>query len=157
MHASVYKRQLEQHHQHWWFKSRRSILQAVIKKNFHENIRILDFGCGVGNNLEMLSNFGIVYAFDKKKSILNLLKKNFYTNKKIKFIKKLNNYKNYFDLIVVTDVIEHIENDEKILSFLTKLLKNPIIKNSKHKNLKLFEQKKERERERERERFLLVR
>jgi len=123
MRAHVYYRQLKEHHNHWWFKSRKIILSSIIKKHFLKSIRILDYGCGAGNNLQMLSSFGEVYAYDNNNEITQILKKNFINNKKIKFVKNIKKYNNFFDLIIATDVIEHIQDDSYAVNFLSRLLK----------------------------------
>ncbi len=52
MDKSVYKRQFEENKNHWWFESRKKIVQNILKKNIKKKkIKILDFGCGVGINL----------------------------------------------------------------------------------------------------------
>jgi protein-L-isoaspartate O-methyltransferase len=56
--------QLESHH--WWFVARRKIISKVINcLVLPENTRILEAGCGNGDNLTLLSNFGDVTAFEK--------------------------------------------------------------------------------------------
>ena len=124
MDKSVYKRQFEENKNHWWFESRKKIVQNILKKNIKKKkIKILDFGCGVGINLEMLSKFGDLTAYDDNKIVLKFIRKKF-LNRKIRFIDTLNDKKKY-DLIVAMDVIEHIDDDKKIVDKLNnKLLKN---------------------------------
>lgn len=100
MKTNVYYRQLKEHHNHWWFKSRKIILRSIIKKHFLKSIKILDYGCGAGNNLQMLSSFGEVYAYDSNNEITK-----------------------FFDLIIATDVIEHIQDDSRAINILSYLLK----------------------------------
>lgn len=123
MKTNVYYRQLKEHHNHWWFKSRKIILRSIIKKHFSKSIKILDYGCGAGNNLQMLSSFGEVYAYDNNNEITKILKNFFCNNNKIIFIKSINKYKNFFDLIIATDVIEHIQDDSRAIKILSYLLK----------------------------------
>ena len=51
-------------------------------------IEILDFGAGSGVNIEMLSDFGNVYAFEPHKNTQEYLGKTL--KKKIKIVKKFN-------------------------------------------------------------------
>ncbi len=124
MDKSVYKRQFEENKDHWWFESRKKIVQNILKKNIKKKkIKILDFGCGVGINLEMLSKFGDLTAYDDNKIVLKFIRKKF-LNRKIRFTNTINDKKKY-DLIVAMDVIEHINDDKKIVEKLNKkLLKN---------------------------------
>jgi SAM-dependent methyltransferase len=123
MKSEVYYRQLANYENHWWFKSREIIIKYILKKNLNKSANILDFGCGAGNNLNMLSEFGNVWAYDTNQKILNILKKKNY-NKRITFIKNLDKTNKRFDLIIATDVIEHIEDDKKIIDKFYKILKN---------------------------------
>ena len=102
----------------------KKIVQNILKKNIKKKkIKILDFGCGVGINLEMLSKFGDLTAYDDNKIVLKFIRKKF-LNRKIRFINTINDKKKY-DLIVAMDVIEHINDDKKIVEKLNKkLLKN---------------------------------
>ena len=75
MKSEVYYRQLANYKNQWWFKSREIIIKNILKKNLNKSVNILDFGCGAGNNLNMLSEFGNVWAYDTNQKILNILKK----------------------------------------------------------------------------------
>jgi SAM-dependent methyltransferase len=122
MDKSVYKRQVKTNKGHWWFESRKSIIKSFLKSKIKKKIDILDFGCGVGINLEMLSSIGNVFYYDDNKEVQNLNKK----NKKFAKMKPINNLekiKKKFDLIVALDVIEHINYDSKALDYLSSLLK----------------------------------
>ena len=123
MERNVYIRQYNQNKNHWWFEGRKLILSTILKKYLNNKKIILDYGCGVGINLGMLSKFGKVFYYDKSRIAINYVKKkysniNFFVN-----VKNLNKYKKKFDLIVATDVIEHIKNDKKEVVKINHLLK----------------------------------
>jgi 2-polyprenyl-3-methyl-5-hydroxy-6-metoxy-1,4-benzoquinol methylase len=122
MERNVYIRQYNQNKNHWRFEVRKLILSTILKKYSNNKKIILDYGCGVGINLGMLSKFGKVFYYDKSRLALNYVRKK-YSNK-IFFINinKLSIYKKKFDLIVATDVIEHIKNDKKEINKLAFLL-----------------------------------
>jgi len=125
MEPEVYTRHLENEESHWWFKGRREIICSVIKKNFRngdKKINILDFGAGSGTNIQMLNSFGNVYVYEKNKKISDFLKEKFKSSENIKIVKDFNN-KDFFDLIVVADVIEHIKDDKLIINQLSNSLK----------------------------------
>lgn len=122
MERNVYIRQYNQNKNHWWFEGRKLILSSILKKYINKKKFILDYGCGVGINLGMLSKFGKVFYYDKSRIAINYVKKkysniNFFVN-----VKNLNKYKKKFDLIVATDVIEHIKNDKKEIVKISHLL-----------------------------------
>lgn len=120
MDKTVYIRQFETNKGHWWFESRKSIIKSFLKNKLKKKIDILDFGCGVGINLEMLSDFGNVFYYDDNKEAMYLNK----NNKKFFQMKAISNLKKKkFDLIVALDVIEHINDDSKVVNYLSSLLK----------------------------------
>ena len=60
MREDVYKRHIENFDNHWWFESRKNIIQKILQKYVNKKINILDYGAGSGVNVEMLSKFGKV-------------------------------------------------------------------------------------------------
>jgi SAM-dependent methyltransferase len=123
MERNVYIRQYNQNKNHWWFEGRKLVLSTILKKySINEKI-ILDYGCGVGINLDMLSKFGKVFYYDTSRLAINYVRKN-HSNKNFFInINKLYKYKKKFDLIVATDVIEHIKNDKREIIKISNLLK----------------------------------
>ena len=83
----------------------------------------MDFGAGSGTNTITLSNFGDVHVYEKDKNTQDYLKKKFANNANIFLLDEVKE-DSLYDLIVASDVIEHIENDDEILNFLSKIL-NP--------------------------------
>ena len=123
MERNVYIRQYNQNKNHWWFEGRKLVLSTILKKYSINKKIILDYGCGVGINLGMLSKFGKVFYYDTSRLAINYVRKK-YTNKNFFInINKLYKYKKKFDLIVATDVIEHIKNDKKEIIKISYLLK----------------------------------
>ena len=110
MNEDVYIRQAKNYKNHWWFKSRVLILDSLLKNlKLKKKIQILDYGSGVGSNIQMLKKYGDVDSLEPHLSTALFLKKKF----KIKLIKKI---KKKYDLVFLTDVIEHIKNDKKKIS-----------------------------------------
>lgn len=127
MERNVYIRQYNQNKNHWWFEGRKLILSAILKKYINKKKLILDYGCGVGTNLGMLSKFGKVSYYDKSRFTINYVKKNYSNRNFFLNINKLYKYKKKFDLIVATDVIEHIKNDKKEVIKISRLLKKKLL------------------------------
>jgi SAM-dependent methyltransferase len=123
MERNVYIRQYNQNQKHWWFEARKLILCKILKKYSCNKQIILDYGCGVGINLDMLSKFGKVFYYDKSKLAINYINKKYSKKNKFININKLHKFKKKFDLIVATDVIEHIKNDKKEIIKISDLLK----------------------------------
>lgn len=106
---------------HWWFMARRKIIGNVIQGlELGKNIQILDAGCGNGDNLELLSLYGDVLAMERDDNALGKAQKRG-IGKVVKgqlpngipeCLSKDN------DLIVMLDVLEHIDDDALSLSVL---------------------------------------
>lgn len=113
---------------HWWFRARRLILVDILEKmNLPKDAKILEIGCGTGGNLDMLSNFGEVSALEMDKNAINIASKktnNLYNIKLGYCPEQLLFEEKQFDLICMFDVLEHIDDDEKTLVELKKLLKS---------------------------------
>ena len=70
MRKDVYKRHIENFDNHWWFESRKNIIEKTLKKYIYKKINILDYGAGSGVNVGMLSKFGPVNNVFNINSIL---------------------------------------------------------------------------------------
>jgi 2-polyprenyl-3-methyl-5-hydroxy-6-metoxy-1,4-benzoquinol methylase len=93
-----------------------NIIKKYIKViNSTNNLKILDLGSGRGWLTNLLSEFGEVIGIEPVQNVVTHAKKLF---PKIKFINGtsedlLNEYGNQFDLIVSSEVIEHIPDTDK--------------------------------------------
>jgi len=129
MERSEYQFLESQENKHWWFVGRRIILNKMLKKlagnNNDKKLKILEIGCGTGGNLEMLSQYGDVHAIEMDQSAYEIAKaKNIISDLKIGYLPDNTGLEeNQFDLIVMFDVLEHIEQDFDSLKSLNKLLK----------------------------------
>ena len=108
---------------HWWFQSRRSIMEYIFWKNIaKKDLRILSVGCGTGAELEHLSTFGKVTGIDIDPEVVRFCKaKGFQVIESDILASDLP--QESFDVVVAMDVIEHIKDDFKVVAALKKLLK----------------------------------
>lgn len=106
------------------FNKRFDLIYDFIKDK--KNIKLLDVGCGDGFFLEKIKNLGFdVYGTDISKKRLKR------AAKKMVGV-KLFNYKaedmpfknNFFDIIICTDVLEHVEDPSKVINEMKRLAKN---------------------------------
>lgn len=91
--------------------------------------KVLDAGCGDGFYLYILNSLPMKFkliGFDNDEIVLKNARKNL-TSKKIKLIKgdiiKMPFRKKYFIKVIMTEVLEHIEDDKKALSEVYRSLK----------------------------------
>lgn len=125
MKESIYRQMREVEDVHWWFTARRKIIGKIIKQlNLPENTRILDAGCGTGGNLKMLSTYGSVTGVEMDQKAAEMAR-----DRNIGSV--LEGYlpdsfpideKEKFNLIVLLDVLEHIEDDSASLKQIKKYL-----------------------------------
>jgi SAM-dependent methyltransferase len=110
---------------HWWFVARRKILDRVVAGlGLPAGSRILEAGCGTGGNLHMLARHGEVFAFDVSETARRLaaewgtaqIAEGFLPDG-IPFDGEA------FELVVLLDVLEHIEDDGAALRALRTRLK----------------------------------
>ena len=122
MNNKTFSRQIKNQEKHWWFQARKKIIDQIISNlNLEKKNNILDFGAGSGVNLDMLEKYGQVDVHEKNKLARTTIKKK---NKKIKNLySTLKIKKNFYDLILLADVIEHVEKPKKLLKCLKKFLK----------------------------------
>ena len=118
----TFSRQIKNQEKHWWFQARKKIIEQIISDiNLKKKINILDFGAGSGVNLDMLRKHGLVDIHEQNKYARTAIKKkqieikNLYSTLKIK--------KNFYDLILMADVIEHVKEPKKLLANLKKCLR----------------------------------
>jgi SAM-dependent methyltransferase len=125
MERNVYQRLDQLEGQHWWFSARRKILKSAIERFAPDRaqLRVMEAGCGTGGNLQMLSQFGKLDAFEMDaearviaKSKLPIDIKDGMLPDNIPFAKKS------FDVVVAFDVIEHVEQDVASLASLSEQL-----------------------------------
>lgn len=92
---------------------------------------ILDAGCGEGFSINKLYNEKIGLKFegiDDSKIALSLGKQLFpHLNLKYGSIRKLPYENNSFDLVICTEVLEHLENPERELAEISRVVKKHIL------------------------------
>lgn len=121
MDPSIYQSMRQVEDRHWWFVGRRNIVSDIINRHLHTpQAKILDAGCGTGGNLLMLSRYGQVDAFeldDAARASAN--------DRQITVVRygclpdDLPRFDYKFDLIVMLDVLEHIDDDSSALQVLS--------------------------------------
>jgi SAM-dependent methyltransferase len=99
---------------HWWFIGRRRLLKSLLSSlSVPQDSPIIDVGCGVGSNLELLKSVGLkVIGIDFEIYSLSLAKRRFST---IPFIHgdllSLPFKTNSIETIIATDILEHLDDD----------------------------------------------
>jgi len=112
---------------HWWFRSRRDLfLRQVARaaaglRRPDRRLRILDYGCGTGFNLEPLAAYGDVVGADVADLALGEFRKAAATPL-LDLRQDLAAHHGRYDIVVALDVLEHCEDDVTGLGEMTRFL-----------------------------------
>lgn len=105
--------------EHWWFRGRRDIVQAVVAVALARQERpvIVDIGCGTGANLASFSDHYERVGIDTSPDAIALARARF---PRIRFLEghapaDLGNTVARADLILLMDVLEHVHDDVRLL------------------------------------------
>jgi SAM-dependent methyltransferase len=109
---------------HFLFKARTNLIEVLISsiKQPH-HIKILDLGAGTGENIQALHKFGAVHAVDINQHALDLIPNNLVFEKKQGDACAIPYPNGHFDVVVAFDVLEHIQDDSKMVAEVTRVLK----------------------------------
>ncbi len=120
MDPSIYTKMAEIEEKHWWFVGRRQIILSTLSSlGLPEQAKILDAGCGTGGNLQLLSHFGAVKAMEMDDNARqHAIRRNMGEVLPGHLPDAISFPTNSFDLIVLLDVLEHIEDDRASLEAL---------------------------------------
>jgi SAM-dependent methyltransferase len=122
---AVYERMREVEDRHWWFTARRHIVHGVIQTlGLPPGAQILEAGCGTGGNLATLCRFGEVTAVETDDDAARIARE-----RKVATVlrgtlpSQMPELGRRFDLIVMLDVLEHIDDEVASLQALRRLLR----------------------------------
>ncbi len=133
MELSVYEQFAKLEEDHFWFQGRRTIFFDLIERSFGESgsspngrqaeRQILEVGCGAGGMLGPLGRFGNVTGIDISHDYIQ-----FCANRGHRRVVTGSGYElpfqdNSFDMVALFDVIEHIEDDIRVLGEVRRVLK----------------------------------
>lgn len=109
----------------WWFKAKDNLILSM-SLDLPRDSSVLDVGCGNGRLLKKLSNYynkDSLYGIDPSALAVKLAKEGVGINVKMGCIENLDFAPSYFDHVIASDVLEHIENDNAAYDQLLKVLK----------------------------------
>jgi SAM-dependent methyltransferase len=140
MEKDFYLQYADAEDKHWWFLGRRRIINKVIRQlNLPKNIEILEAGCCTGGNLAMLARHGSVSAMELDQIACKIACDRVAAPLEHRAASPLENrpvakvrlgslpdnipFNGEYDLIVILDVIEHLDDDLAGLKALYSQLK----------------------------------
>ena len=125
MDPSLYPRMAEVEDAHWWFAARRAIVDRMIERlGLPRDAAILEPGCGTGGNFPMLARRGRLFALDADASAIGFAQARGLAQVAPGFLPDAIPFGDRrFDLIVMTDVLEHLEDHSGALRALNSRLR----------------------------------
>ena len=112
---------------HWWFVGRRAIIVKLIKEFFprRQNIKILEIGCSGGPLLKLLLSQGYsdVVGIDNSKEAITLCKERGFENVFLMDGVNPRFDREQFDVIIASDVLEHIQDDKRAVKGWQRIVK----------------------------------
>jgi SAM-dependent methyltransferase len=112
MDPSLYPRMAAVEDAHWWFAGRRTICDRLLDRlQLPAAAQILEPGCGTGGNFPMLAQRGKLFAMDSDDSALS-----FAASRHLAILARgtlpddIPFGDNRFDLALMTDVLEHLDD-----------------------------------------------
>jgi SAM-dependent methyltransferase len=122
----LYKKFYEVETSHWWFVARQRIVHHIIDINLHlaKGSKVLDIGCGTGAILASLSQQYDAYGTDTSLLAIEYCKQRGLRNAFQCTLEAFPRPDLKFDLILLLDVIEHVEDDSGLVKLASRFL-NP--------------------------------
>lgn len=127
MDPSIYETYYKMERSHWWFHARREIIFALLEKFCPslESLSVVDIGTGTGSLLEEFEKRGIrATGHDSSELAVEMAASS--SRLKVELKKMPDDYQTAraeFDVVLLLDVLEHIEDDRKALEAALQVLK----------------------------------
>lgn len=104
----------------FWFVAKSELIIKIIEKEGTFD-RVLNLGCGVGNEVKKFREFGNTVATDIDLYSVNHVKK--YVQAVRSDASNISFKSNTFDCVIISDVLEHIENDSHSIDEIIRVTK----------------------------------
>ena len=126
MEAAVYEQEARVEETHWWFVGRRKLFGREIEKLGHgRDARVLDIGTGTGANLRLLRQMGMhdVTGLDSSEEAIRFCAERGLGAVRHGNASNLPFPDERFDLVLATDVLEHVERDAEAAREIRRVLR----------------------------------
>jgi SAM-dependent methyltransferase len=119
----AYREQFELEDTHWWFQGRRAVIRALLSRAGANGkaLRLLDAGCGTGRNMLEFGPLGSVEGVDSSPEAIDFCRRRGLDGVHEGEIEHLPFAGGSFDLILATDVLEHLRDDRAAMSELRRV------------------------------------
>lgn len=109
---------------HWWFATRLWAIENWLKRAaLPRDAQILDIGCGAGNMIHHLTQYGQVKGIEVDERPVKMAQARGYDVQQADATRRIPFDDDTFDLVTALDVIEHVDDDVKLISEARRVLK----------------------------------
>ena len=118
-------RQMEVEPSHWWYCGKRGLIDSLFKRSIKRNyssLKVLEIGCSAGRNLSIFSETNEKYGIDISKRAIRIGKALGFGKLICGDARCIPFKDEEFDLVIVLDILEHIENDNRCLLEIHRVL-----------------------------------
>jgi ubiquinone/menaquinone biosynthesis C-methylase UbiE len=108
---------------HWWFTGRGVLFSRLLARlKLPVSARVLDVGSGTGSNLQLLRDMGFqqVNGLDASEDALQYCRQSGFAHVHLGDVNALPFPNDRFDLVLATDVLEHVDDDRGALAELAR-------------------------------------
>jgi 2-polyprenyl-3-methyl-5-hydroxy-6-metoxy-1,4-benzoquinol methylase len=116
MDTALYDELQQVERSHWWFRARRhivwSLMHRFVEGGANRRLQVCELGCGTGGNLAAIANDHDVVGAECSPDALKYARRAL--GDRVRFGRlpdEIDFRPNSFDVVLLTDVLEHIEND----------------------------------------------
>jgi SAM-dependent methyltransferase len=126
--ADLYRDYSEIEDRHWWSLGRRAIFLRILDRDLPSPPdgsprSILDIGCGAGAMLRELERYGRAQGLDSAPEAVRLCRERGVSDVRLATPPPLPYDSGSFDLVTALDVLEHIEDDDRMVSEVSRILR----------------------------------
>lgn len=126
MEAGVYEIEAQVEQTHWWFVGRRKLFaREIVRLETEHDAAILDIGTSTGTNLRLFQELGYtnVRGLDRSSEAIRFCEEKGLGPVHMGDIGQIPFPDNHFDLVLATDIIEHVDDDIGALQEVCRVLK----------------------------------
>ncbi len=112
MEQRAYTEMYDVEERHWWFRGRRAVIWALLSRtDLPEKPRFLDAGCGTGRHLIEFGSLGPAVGVDPSADAVEFCHQRGLEDVRRAGLEDLPFTAGAFDLVLASDVLEHIDDD----------------------------------------------
>jgi SAM-dependent methyltransferase len=126
MDSSVHEADARLEQDHWWYVGRRRLFERIVLRlGLGAESRVLEVGTSAGTNLRMLSEAGFrkVSGIDVSELAVELCRAKGFRDVQVSDVHHMPFDEAAFDLVLATDVIEHLDDDRSALREIRRVVR----------------------------------